>query len=106
MKKLLFIVLLLSALQLLAVDKTLITVKNSSTNSGVIMVNIHEDGKPQELQCTESAPNCVAPQAGNYWMVRLPKNHGLYDCDNVDLYLQNEDPETAQKVGEFCLNTK
>ncbi len=106
MKKLLFVVLLLSALQLLAVDKTLITVKNSSTNSGVIMVNIHEDGKLQELQCTESAPNCVAPQAGNYWMVRLPKNHGLYDCDNVDLYLQNEDPETGQKVGEFCLNTK
>jgi hypothetical protein len=39
-------------------------------------------------------------------MVRLPKNHGVYDCDNVDLYTQSTDPETGNKVGEYCISGK
>jgi hypothetical protein len=106
MKRILIVLMLLAATQLLAADKSLVTVKDSSVSNGVVIVNIHEEGKSFELQCTQSAPFCKATQAGSYWMVRLPKNHGLYDCDNVDLFPQSEDPENAQKVGEFCLNSK
>jgi hypothetical protein len=106
MKKVLFVTILLVTVPLFAVDKSSITVKHSSTNNGVILVNISEEGKTLELQCTESAPNCKAPQPGTYWMVRLPKNWGLYDCANVDLYAQNQDPEQGEKFGEYCLNEK
>ena len=106
MKKLLFVFLLLVALPLLAVDKSAVTVKKTSTSNGVILVNVSAEGKTLELQCTQSAPHCAAPQPGTYWMVRLPKNYGLYDCQNVDLYAQSEDPEEGQKTGEYCLNEK
>ena len=108
MKKNILLFIVLVAVQLLALDKTLITVKDSSVNNGVIIVTIREGGKPQELQCNQSAPNCTAPKPGDYWMVRLPKNHGLYDCANVDLYPQSVDPENeeAQVFGEYCLAEK
>lgn len=107
MKKSVLLFILLVAVQLLAVDKTLITVKDASINNGVVIVTVHEAGKPYELQCNQSAPNCAAPKPGDYWMVRLPKNHGIYDCACVDLYPQSVDPESAQKVlGEYCLTEK
>jgi hypothetical protein len=37
-------------------------------------------------------------------MVRLPKNRGMYDCQNVDLYPRTADPENEEKLGEYCLN--
>lgn len=90
-----------------AIDKSQVTVKETWVSNGVIIVSVRESGKSIELQCNQSGPNCVAPQAGTYWMVRLPKNHGLYDCANVDLYPQSVDPEGAEKVlGEYCLNEK
>jgi hypothetical protein len=39
-------------------------------------------------------------------MVTLPKNWGMYDCQNVDLYPTSADPATDQKIGEYCLNGK
>ncbi len=93
--------------QLWAVDKTLITVKGSSVNNGVVIVDVRESGKPYELQCNKSAPNCNVPEPGSYWMVRLPQNHGMYDCNDVDLYPQSVDPESDEKLlGEYCLNQK
>jgi hypothetical protein len=107
MKQSILLVLLVCATSLFAQDKSQITVKDSSTGSGVVLVTIHESGKTFELQCTESAPHCAAPQAGTYWMVRLPKNHGLYDCANVDLYRQAADPDSqGEMIGEYCLNEK
>jgi hypothetical protein len=107
MKQIILVFLLISAASLFAQDKSLITVKDSALNNGVVIVNIHESGKSFELQCNESAPNCAAPQPGTYWMVRLPKNHGLYDCANVDLYPQSGKPESQDKiVGEYCINEK
>ena len=107
MKKGILLLVLLVAVQMLAVDKTLITVKDTSVNSGVVIVTAREAGKAFELQCTQSVPNCAAPKPGDYWMVRLPKNHGIYDCANVDLYPQSVDPETATKIlGEYCLTEK
>jgi|SRR5271166_276692 len=108
MKKaiLLFFLVVLTA-QLSAQEKSLVTVKNTAVNNGVLLVNIQEAGKPLELQCTQSAPHCTAPAPASYWMVRLPPNHGMYDCANVELYSQSENPENSDKVlGEYCLNEK
>jgi hypothetical protein len=99
--------LLVCAALLFAQDKSLITVKDSTVNNGVVIVNINESGKPFELQCNKSAPHCTAPQPGSYWMVRLPKNHGLYDCANVDLYSQSGNSESQDTIlGEYCINEK
>ena len=103
----LFLFLLICAAPLFAQDKSPITVKDSSVNSGVVLVTINESGKSFELQCNQSAPHCITPQAGTYWMVRLPKNHGLYDCANVDLYAQSANTQNSDNVlGEYCINEK
>ena len=107
MKKVTILFIFAVVVQLLALDKSLITVKGSSVNNGVVIVEIHEAGKPYELQCNKSAPNCNTAEPGSYWMVRLPKNHGMYDCNDVDLYPQSVDPESGEKLlGEYCLNEK
>jgi hypothetical protein len=107
MKKAILLFLLFWAIQLFAVEKSLVSVKNSTVSSDVVIVTITESGKTYELQCTKTAPFCQSPAAGTYWMVRLPKNHGVYDCDNVDLYLQSADPENGGKaLGEYCISVK
>lgn len=97
---------ILFAATLFAVDKTQVTVKTSSTSNGIVFVTILDAGKTFDLQCTQSAPFCTAPKVGTYWMVHLEKNHGLYDCDNVDLYAQDPGDDSSQKVGEYCVNQK
>jgi hypothetical protein len=107
MRKLALLITLLAAAQLLAVEKSTITVKDASVTGEIVLVAIQESGKNLELQCTKSAPNCAAPKPGTYWMVRLPKNHGYYDCANVDLYTQSAEPETGGAVlAEYCINEK
>jgi len=107
MKKTALLVLILAAWPLLAVDKSTINVKQTSVSGDVVLVTIQESGKSLELQCTKNAPNCAVPPAGTYWMVRLPENHGYYDCANVDIYSQAADPDTGGKLfGEYCLNQK
>lgn len=106
MKKSVLLLTLFMTMLAFAVEKSLITVKDSSSTNGVVIVSISEGGKRYDLQCNQSAAFCVAPKAGNYWMVRLPKNHGLYDCTDVDLYPQSADPESGDKLGEYCLNEK
>jgi len=107
MKKLALLFALLIAVQLLAIEKSQITVKETSVSGDVILVTIQESGKSYELQCTKGAPNCATPPAGTYWMVRLPKNHGYYDCANVDLYPQSASPESGGKLfAEYCIGEK
>ncbi|HXY14494.1 MAG TPA: hypothetical protein VEI26_08345 [Terriglobales bacterium] len=107
MKKLAFLFALLIAAQVLALDKSTITVKNTTVSGDVVLVTIQESGKTYELQCTKGAPNCSTPQPGTYWMVRLPKNHGYYDCANVDLYVQSADPEHGGPLfAEYCISEK
>jgi len=107
MKKVFILAMLVLAAQVFAVDKSLVTVKDATVNNGVVLVTIQQSGKTYDLQCTQSAPFCAAPQVGSYWMVRLPKNHGIYDCANVDLYPQSSDPDAGDKIlGEYCLNEK
>ena len=107
MRKSILPFILLVAFQLFAVDKTLITVKDSAVSNGMVFVTIQESGKSYWLQCTATVMNCSNPKPGSYWMVRLPKNRGLYDCSNVDLYLQSADPEAGGEVfGEYCISEK
>jgi len=107
MKQRMALFLLLCAAPLFAQDKSPITVKDTTVNNGMVFVYIQEAGKPLELQCNQPVPLCTAPQPGIYWMARLPKNHGYYDCANVDLYAQSGNSQSRDDiVGEYCINEK
>ncbi len=103
---------LLTATQALAQDKSTITVKSSEINNGVVILTVHEAATPEQaaqsfsLHCNKGTSGCKAVEAGTYLMVRLPKNWGMYDCTNVDLYPTSADPATSQKIGEYCLIEK
>ncbi len=101
-KEILFV--LLFAMAVLAQDKAQVTVKKAQTVGDVILVTVSENGKDLALQCTAQQAWCTAVKPGDYQMVRLPKNHGMYDCQNVDLFSPNADVENDQKLGKYCLN--
>ena len=108
-RALILVALMVGALLLAAEDdkSTTITVKGSEVASGVIIINVAEQGRGSyELHCNKGFPNCNAPDPGTYTMVRLPKNWGMYDCTNVDLYPTSVDPASGQKVGQYCLEKK
>jgi hypothetical protein len=95
-----------------AQDKSTVTVKNSEVNSGVVIISVTQEASDDQpkgafaLHCNKGASSCKAPEPGTYVMVRLPKNWGMYDCANVDLYPSSADPATSQKIGEYCLIEK
>jgi hypothetical protein len=103
MKKLVFFILLISTV-LWAQDKTPVTVKGSQVSSGVVLVTIIEKGKTFDLQCNDGHAYCKAVKPGEYQLVRLAKNRGMYDCQNVDLYAKTAATEQEEKLGEYCLN--
>jgi len=106
------LLLFLAGALMVAQDKATVTVKGSEVSNGVVIVSVvqpaaTDQGKASfELHCNKGATACQAPQAGSYLMVRLPKNWGMYDCANVDLYPTSADPDKDQKIGEFCLIEK
>jgi hypothetical protein len=100
---LLVLFVLFAAVELVAQDKFQITVKSSEVNNGVVIVRAQEGKKGVELQCNKDTWGCKIPESGGYLMVRLPKNHGIYDCQNVDIYPQSADSDNSQKIGEYCL---
>ena len=106
MKRSLILLVLLAAAALLAQEKSQITVKETTVSTGVVIVTANMAGKPVELQCNQSMSACTVLKPGEYWMVRLPKNHGMYDCANIDLFPKSADPETSEKIGEYCLIQK
>ena len=111
MRKAISFLCLLAALPLIAQDKSSVTVKGSEVNNGVVIVTVHQatatEGKTTfALQCNKGASLCTVLEPGNYVMVRLPKNYGMYDCDNVDVYAAGADPETGKKLGQYCLTEK
>ncbi len=95
-----------------AQDQATVTVKGSEVVSGVVILNVAQPNTADtakasfELHCNKGASACKAPEPGTYLMVRLPKNWGMYDCTNVDLYPASADPATSQKIGEYCLIQK
>src|SRR5215469_13916843 len=104
MKKAIVFAVLAIAIQLIAQEKSTITVKKAEFANGVVIVSAVQESNEQqakaasfELHCNKGASGCKAPEPGNYIMVRLPKNWGMYDCPNVDLYPTAADPATDQK---------
>jgi len=112
MKLWMFLFVVMMALQLSAQEKTTITVKNSEVANGVVIISATQLAPPGqakaslELHCNKGASACKAPEPGTYVMVRLPKNWGMYDCANVDIYASTANPATDQKIGEYCLAEK
>ena len=91
----------------LAQEKTPVKVKNSEVVTGVVIVHVQKDGKPLELQCNEGTSSCKALPSGNYLMVELPKDYGMYDCKNVEMYRGDRaKPEAAEMIGAYCLVEK
>ena len=87
------------------------TVRNTEIVTGVVIISgqmTTPAGKriSVELQCNKGISMCSIPQPGTYLMVRLPKNRGPYVCANVDLYPEGADPQTSEKIGEYCLMQK
>lgn len=106
MKKLAGIFVLLLVALAIAQEKSILTVKDSSVATGVVIVEAQYSGKAVELQCNQGSAACVPLKKGSYVIVKLPKNHGMYDCQNVDIYPESSDPENTEKLGEYCLNPK
>jgi len=101
---LLAVFVILTANWALGQEKVPVKVKSSEVVTGVVIVHVQKDAKAFDLQCNEGAGGCKALQTGNYLMVELPKGYGMYDCKNVEMYRGDADkPDTAQKVGEYCL---
>lgn len=87
------------------------TVRGTEVVTGVVIISgqaISTTGSRTsvELQCNKGMSMCKALSPGTYVMVRLPKNHGSYDCANVDVYQQGADPAVSAKIGEYCLMQK
>ncbi|MGB8768314.1 MAG: hypothetical protein WCC92_01760 [Candidatus Korobacteraceae bacterium] len=103
---------LLAAMQVVAQDKSLITVKSGELNNGVVILTVHQAAMPEQaagsfsLHCNKGMEACKVLEPGTYVMVRLPKNWGMYDCTDVDLYPATADPASSQKLGEYCLVEK
>ena len=106
MKRAVIFFLLASAIVLLAQEATTITVKESSTTTGVVIVSADMSGKTVELQCNVTSPSCTPLKVGKYQLVQLPKNHGMYDCQNADVYEPTANPASDQRLGEYCLTVK
>src|ERR1700758_2688776 len=87
-----FLFLLIASVQGWAQDSVQISVKRSDVFNGVVIVTGLEGKTPLELQCNQGVSSCNVLQPGNYFMLRLPKNRGLYDCANAHVYRNSADP--------------
>jgi len=84
-----------------------ITVKGSQKNSGVITIQITKDSKAFELNCNQTMPSCTDLKKGNYRMLELPKNHGMYDCQDVRVFAESAaSTDDDAKLGEYCLEAQ
>ncbi len=107
MRRVLILLVLIVVGQLSAQEQSTITIKGSEINNGVIIVTAAQQGRSSfALHCNKGMPGCKMPDPGTYLMVRLPKNWGMYDCANVDLYPASAEPNAADKIGQYCLIAK
>lgn len=108
-KAVIFFSFLAVSMSLIAQEKSTVTVKRAEFGNGVVILSVVQESNQQqdrpafELHCNKGASGCKAPEPGNYLMVRLPKNWGMYDCANVELYPASANPATDQKIGAYCL---
>lgn len=101
------IVLWFGAVSARAQEKEPITVKSAEENNGVVLITARSEKVQIELQCTKDLLGCTVLKPGAYVMVRLPKNHGLYDCSNVTVYAKGQSPDkVGEELGSYCLAEK
>ncbi|HYL16300.1 MAG TPA: hypothetical protein VEV41_24920 [Terriglobales bacterium] len=81
----------------------IITVSSSEVTNGVVILTAEEGRKAFELRCNKDISGCTVLEPGSYLMVRLPKNRGIYDCANVDIYRRSANSEIRDKLGEYCV---
>jgi hypothetical protein len=112
MKKaaILFVTLLLfvffTAVSMLAQEQSdlrAITIRSSEVNNGVVILAAREGKNSFELHCNQGMSGCAVPEPGNYLMLRLPENHGIYQCANVELYRTTTGSELGDRIGQYCL---
>lgn len=89
-------------------EKSDITVTDSEVNNGVVILDIVKADKAYELQCDQGAETCAVLKNGTYQMLELPKNFGMYECKNVEVYPESAasdagTPDKNKKLGEYCL---
>jgi hypothetical protein len=118
MKKIMVVLMLLTlvfclgAVRLYAQQKSSITVRGSELNNGVVILDVLRGEKSFKLQCNQGASACTALTTGKYLMIELPKNFGMYECRDVEVYpetVTSSDtgmPDKDKKVGEYCLIEK
>ena len=98
---------MLATQQALVQERTLVKVKSSEIVTGVVIVHVEKDAKSLELQCNQGTGGCKALPSGSYLMVELPKNYGIYDCKNVEMYRGDQaKPDAAGLMGNYCLMEK
>ena len=108
----LVVFLLFGSVEVSAQEKSFITVKGSELNNGVVILNVLKASKAYRLQCNQGAPGCTNLQNGNYLMVELPENFGMYECRDVEVYPRSAatadttPPDKDKKLGEYCLVEK
>ncbi len=101
------VLLVLSACVLLSQEKSLITIQGNSVHNGLRVLDVVKDGKVYKLTCNEGVLSCTALKNGQYQIVQLPKNFGLYDCQDVRLYSESAaDTDQAAVLGQYCLEEK
>jgi hypothetical protein len=91
---------LIAAAQLLSQEQSTVSVTSAEINNGVVIITIQEGTARTELHCNVGMPNCKKLTPGKYMIVRLPKGHGMYECDNVEVY--PGDPQTQERLGQYC----
>ncbi len=100
------------ALHLFAQEKSSITVRGSELSNGVVILDAVKGDRSFTLECNQGAPDCTALSNGKYLMIELPKNFGMYECKDVEVYPESANmpgaamPDKHKKVGEYCLTDK
>jgi hypothetical protein len=87
-------------------ERTPVKVKSSEVVTGVVIVHVEKDAKALELQCNQGMSGCKTLPSGSYLMVELPKNYGIYDCKNVEMYRGDQAKPDAEQIGNYCLVEK
>jgi len=101
------IVLLFGAVSARSQERELITVKSAEVNNGVVLIAAQGERTSIELQCNKDFLGCAVLKPGTYLMVRLPKNHGPYECANVTVYAKGASLDTVgEQLGSYCIADK
>jgi hypothetical protein len=102
----LFLFVFLAAVPMLSQEQPesrAVTIKSSEVNNGVVILAVREGKNSLELQCNQGMSGCAVLEPGSYTMLRLPKNHGVYQCTNVEIYRGTTGSDLGDRIGQYCL---